>query len=258
MHSVERERLTEGHLELFRLYTRACVHALNNSLSAASGYQQLLAAQLGKQILPDRQSLLDGVREIEASLTEAESILRALSTWAKPPVPEPKPFLLTTALMDSVHEFRVDHPDLANRLTVETPDSLPVVLADANMVREVLDTLLDNAARATEKAGGMITVSLSREGESEKANGPRLQTVRIADTGCGMEPARLRCLQLPLLASFQEGADAGRGWKGRGLGLPMAFCLLRQCGGKLSVQSSPDRGTTVTLTLPESLSPETP
>lgn len=251
MGTNESQLLDDEHLRLIRLYTRACVHALNNCLSVASGYQQLLTLKLHGEEPPNPETVAGYVREMETSLAEAERILRNLSTWAKPAAPDLRGFRLDRVLKSILDRFGRSQPEVGSRLTRDIPDSLPPVNADEAMLAKALEAILDNAVRATAENKGTISVSLLRNPNAGSPVGAFEQSVRIRDQGCGIDPNRLPHLQLPVLAAFQDIRKPLEGWKGPGFGLPMAFSYARLMGGRLSVDSRPDVGTTVTLTLRE-------
>jgi signal transduction histidine kinase len=120
-------------------------------------------------------------------------------------------------------------PHLAgHEVSVEVPAELQV-LGQAELLAQVLDRLLDNAARAI-PAGrcGRITLRAERT----------LGRVRllIDDDGEGMTPAVLARAFDPFFSTRQEG-------EGRGLGLAVARGLLQSLRGDLRLESTPGRGT---------------
>lgn len=251
MGSIRSDSPDQDYLPLIRLYTRAFVHALNNHLSGASGYQQLLAIKLEQGTPPDAEKLLEYAKEIENSLAEVERILRGLSTWAKPAAPRLQPISLSGWLGSMLDRWCDGHPGAASRIEREIPDSLPSVRADEEMLRDLLEAVIDNAVQATNQDESAIGVSLARKQVDGEGPSRFAQSIRVKDQGCGIEPTRIPYLQLPILAAFRNpGVEAGE-WHGRGFGLPTAYSLARQMGGRLMVESRPGEGTAVTLTLSE-------
>jgi signal transduction histidine kinase len=123
-------------------------------------------------------------------------------------------------------------------LTNELRGNLPRVFADARRVRQVLLNLISNAVKFT-PPGGNVTVS-GELGDSGLA-------LSIADTGIGIAEADIpRALE----RFGQVDSTLARRYQGAGLGLPLARDLIELHGGKLTLQSKPMVGTTVTITLP--------
>ena len=115
------------------------------------------------------------------------------------------------------------------------PPDLPPILVDANQLSQVLMNLLLNAAQATGQ-GGRIEVSANR---CDVGNAVE---IHVADTGCGIPPDILPHV-------FEPFFTTKRG-KGTGLGLSISQTYVRSHNGEIRIDSAPQRGTTVTITLP--------
>lgn len=111
---------------------------------------------------------------------------------------------------------------------------IPKVICHGGKVAQAFLNLLVNAGQAIESKG-MITL---RSGQAEDS-----VWVEIIDTGCGMSEA----VQRKIFDPFFTTKDVG---KGTGLGLHMVQGIIEQHGGKISVSSQVDIGTTFKLTLP--------
>ncbi|MBL8120925.1 MAG: ATP-binding protein, partial [Anaerolineae bacterium] len=83
-------------------------------------------------------------------------------------------------------------------------------------------------------------VRLSGEAEG------KLLHIRVEDNGIGMSPEELGQLGTPY---FRADNDLVLSYKGSGLGIPIAFGLIRLLGGSIGAASQPGQGTTFTLTL---------
>jgi signal transduction histidine kinase len=114
------------------------------------------------------------------------------------------------------------------------PAGLPAVNVDPTLIGRVLQNLIGNAIKFT-PAGGRVTLNARRAGS-------RLE-MSVSDTGPGIAPELLG----KLFQKFVTGHE-----KERGSGLGLAFCRLavEAHGGRLSVESAPERGTTFRFTLP--------
>jgi two-component system NtrC family sensor kinase len=115
------------------------------------------------------------------------------------------------------------------------PTDLPNIRVDANQLSQVLMNLLLNAAQATPE-GGRITVFAERTRSADSVE------IRIVDTGCGIPPDVLPHV-------FEPFFTTKRG-KGTGLGLSISQTYVRSHEGEIQVESAPNCGTTVTITLP--------
>jgi two-component system sensor histidine kinase BaeS len=120
----------------------------------------------------------------------------------------------------------------------ENQASPAVVLADADRMSQVFDNLLDNAIRYA-PPGSSVIVSLA-------INAGRI-ICRVSDSGPGIAPQHL-----PLIFERFYRADSGRsrGQGGSGLGLSIVRSLVQLHGGDVTAASQPDRGTTITISLP--------
>ena len=128
--------------------------------------------------------------------------------------------------------------------TVETsvdPD-MPAALADERGLRECLHNLIGNAL----KYGGEARWIGVRAGVVTEAKGPEIQ-VTIADRGMGIKAADLDQIFQPFYRGLEAQAKA---LHGTGLGLSMTKEIIEAMGGKITVESEPERGSAFTLHLP--------
>ena len=135
-------------------------------------------------------------------------------------------------------------------LTVEIDSSLGEVHTDEARVRQMVINLLSNAIKFTDS--GTVTVSAVGSGLSaEKAH----LVIAVSDTGKGI-PAE----ELPTI--FDEyrqvaGSDSDV-QKGTGLGLSITKQFAELLGGSIGVESEVGKGTTFTVKIPATYSPEAP
>ncbi|QWT20471.1 response regulator [Bacillus sp. NP157] len=121
-------------------------------------------------------------------------------------------------------------------LSMVVEASVPrAVRADPVRLRQVLQNLVNNAVKFTERGG----VSVHVGGEA----GRLLLSVR--DTGPGMDDA----LMGRLFSRFEQGGTRQRG-EGSGLGLAICHELCALMGGSIAVESQPGMGSTFMVTLP--------
>jgi signal transduction histidine kinase len=124
------------------------------------------------------------------------------------------------------------------QLGLDVPPTLPRVVGDPELVRQVLVNLIENAAKYS-PGGGRIDVILSAE------NG--VVGFAVRDEGLGIPHNE----QARIFEKFYR-LDAGmrRGVGGSGLGLFISRELVELMGGCLSVRSQPGVGSTFMFELP--------
>ena len=115
---------------------------------------------------------------------------------------------------------------------------------DPRAFKQIALNLVSNAIKFTER-GGTVTVSAGVEGS-------RL-VLRVADTGVGIAAEDLKRVGDPF---FQAGKTYQRRHEGTGLGLSIVKSLVGLHGGEMTVQSKIDEGTTVTVALPLTFTPQ--
>ncbi len=114
------------------------------------------------------------------------------------------------------------------------------VYADKNRIQQVIFNLLDNASKFTEK--GEITLSII-DGDDADENNSNNITIRIQDTGKGIDPEILP----RLFKKFATKSD-----KGTGLGLYISKNIIEAHGGKIwTEKTSNGKGTVFVFTLPK-------
>jgi len=99
--------------------------------------------------------------------------------------------------------------------------------------REALTSLIFNACDAMPE-DGLLTFTSRKETHSV--------ILEVSDNGCGMSPETLSCCRDTFFSTKGEGST--------GLGLSLAETIVRGFGGELSLRSTPQRGTTITVRLP--------
>ena len=125
-------------------------------------------------------------------------------------------------------------------LTVDLPEDLPRVTADARRIAQVLGNLFANAARHSPETAP-VRVAARRDGEEVE--------VSVTDAGEGIPPQRLAHL-FRRHTGIGPGSEGGDG-RDSGLGLVICRGLVEAHGGRIRAESAgPGRGARVVFTLP--------
>ena len=150
-----------------------------------------------------------------------------------------EPIDLAALVRDAAETMRPLAEDRGVRLRVECAGT-PKINGDAARLRQVVYNLLDNAIKYTPAGGAVDVRVVEQEGEA---------VVTVADTGSGIPAEHL---QRVFDRFYRVDKARSREQGGTGLGLSIARSIVVAHGGTIALDSTPGRGTTVTVTLPKS------
>jgi len=123
--------------------------------------------------------------------------------------------------------------------TIISPDMPETVRGDEKRVEQVMVNLLSNAFKFTKT--GSVILGISPNLKDKTWN------IDVTDTGVGIPPHAINVI----FEEFRQlDGSYTRAYKGSGLGLAITRNLVRLMGGKISVKSAVDVGSTFTVTLP--------
>jgi two-component system cell cycle sensor histidine kinase PleC len=129
--------------------------------------------------------------------------------------------------------------DKRQDLEVRIGSPMPDLTVDGRRIKQILINLLSNAHKFTPEDGRILVVA--------RPNIDGGATIAVVDSGIGMTHEQIEVALTPF---GQVQGHLSRTQEGTGLGLPIARGLARQHGGDLYVESEPDVGTSIVLTLP--------
>ncbi|WP_300513519.1 PAS domain-containing sensor histidine kinase [Aliiroseovarius sp.] len=218
-------------------------HDFNNLLTAISGHCDLLLLNHDESD-PEFADLA----QIHQNANRAASLVGQLLAFSRKQTLRPEKVDLTDSLGDLTH--------LLNRLVGEKVsldlshdnDLLPIRV-DRRQLDQVLMNLVVNARDAMPD-GGRIRIEtrnvvLDTPLERDRASVPAgdYVTVRVIDQGTGIPADKLTKIFEPFFTTKRAG-------QGTGLGLSMAYGIVKQTGGFIFVDSVPGQGTTFSLYFP--------
>ena len=121
-------------------------------------------------------------------------------------------------------------------LAFEVEPGVGPLSADPDQLQQVLVNLILNACDASADGGGVrITAAAAPDG---------FIRITVADRGCGIAPEHMNAVFDPFFTTKKRG-------EGTGLGLPIAASIVRNHGGQINLESTPGRGTEVTILWPD-------
>lgn len=234
----QRQIVQQERFRAFGEMAGGVVHDFNNALMSITGYSDLLLQD--ESLMDDRELLRQYLKTMNMAGRDASHVVSRLRDFYRPRE-ETDVFSAVNlnALIEEVvpltkpkwHDHALE-TGRAIRVELEL-QKVPPVLGNGAELREIFMNLVFNAVDAMPD-GGVITLRTEMIEDAVQ--------IEVADTGTGMtEEVRQRCLE-PFFST--------KGEKGTGLGLAMAFGIIRRHQGMLDIETSPGRGTTFRLTLP--------
>ena len=210
-------------------------HELRTPLNAVLGFTQLLQLETRHELDQRQRDRLDHIRtagEHLLALIDDALDLSSLQTGAL------QLDLRAVSLANLVAQTLLRITDLARHHAVTvTSGALDLTLrADDARLRQVLQTLLDNAVRHN-VPGGRVTIEARADGAQA--------LLTVSDTGRGMTEAQLAQLFEPF-SDRDPRTDTG----GSGIRLAIARALIEGMAGTIVARSQPGHGTTFEIRLP--------
>jgi two-component system sensor kinase FixL len=201
-------------------------------LSNAQAAWRLLALDT-----PDLQEVRTSLADIIAAAHRTDEVLRRLQAFVTTGAQE----LTRLNINDVVREtIGLVHSDAATQhmmITLDLADEIPLIYGDRVQLRQVLLNLVRNAFEAMHQAEGEDRVLVVRTSSTT----PEVITVEVQDRGIGVDEATMTRLFYPFFTT-----KAG----GMGLGLALSRSLIAAHGGWIWATRNPDRGLTLSFTLP--------
>lgn len=215
-------------------------HEIRTPMNGVMGTAELLE----REPLADRQKRL--VRTIRNSAATLLRIIDDVLDFSKIEAGrmelETAPFQLRALVESTSETLSVQADRKGLRIVTEVDDGTPDhVAGDATRFRQILFNLIGNAIKFTEI--GEIRVSVG----GQPSSGGRVRlSLSVADSGIGMTEAQMARLFQPF---SQADSSTTRRYGGTGLGLSIVRRLAELMGGGVAVTSTPNVGSTFTVTL---------
>ncbi len=216
-------------------------HELRTPVTGIKGHAQLLRrVAMGGRLYADRAAAYAATIEQAANrLAELTADLLDVSRLRLGQLPLRVEEMDLATLVRSVGASYRERLGEQHRLVIDIGEDLCPVVADAQRLEQVLDNLIDNAAKYS-PAGGTIRLDVQPEGEGV--------LVEVQDEGIGLPPGTTETIFEPF-ARAPNAVD--RRLPGLGLGLHICRGIVERHGGRIRVESEgEDRGTSVSLWLP--------
>jgi signal transduction histidine kinase len=215
-------------------------HELRTPLNAILGFSEMITKEMAGPV--ENERYLDYAQIIHSSGVHVLSLVNDLLDLSKLDAGklelQVEPVEILKIIIDCVRCVGAQASRDRIGISVHIFDGVDWLCGDSKRLRQMLLNLLSNALKFT-PVGGEVTIGVFRRGEDI--------AISVSDTGIG-----IRAEDIPkVLEPFgQVESELGQKHPGTGLGLPLTKELAELHGGSLTMESSVDIGTTVTIILP--------
>ncbi len=241
---LEAQLLQAQKMEAVGQLSGGIAHDFNNILGSILGNAQLAKMDLGPE-----HPAAECLNQIVTGSQRATKLVRQILTFARQNPQEMERVYLAPVIEESVRLLKATIPaTITIRLTL--PEKLPSVIADETQIQQVILNLGTNAWHAMEDRIGRLDLAVETVdvGPDLVSHNPDLQPgrhvrLRVSDNGHGMPAEIVRRIFDPFFTTKEPG-------KGTGLGLSVVHGIIKSHGGLISVESTPDVGTTFDIYLP--------
>ena len=221
-------------------------HDFNNVLGAMLGFAELTELELLES--SQGHAFLENLLKAGG---RARHLVKQMLSFSRQEQGTRQPLSLTPIIKETLKFLRAAIPttiDIRTRFAAEKD----TVMADPVQIYQVLLNLASNAAQAMEKGGvlevtlqGMILPPEAIAGTplfQDMQPGPYVE-LRVRDTGAGMEPQVMERIFEPFFTTKDQE-------KSTGMGLSVAYGIIKEHGGVIRAASRPGEGATFQVFLP--------
>ena len=215
-------------------------HELRTPLNAIIGYSEILQEDAADK---DDKAAIDDLQKIEGAGRHLLGLINNILDLSKIEAGKMDVFIEPVDIQALLKEVMSIVKPLAdkseNAVEVVCPADIGCFRSDQTKVKQCLLNLMSNANKFTSK--GTLTLTVERVGGSQVC-------FRVSDTGIGMTEEQLGRL---FQAFSQADASTTKRFGGTGLGLAITKHFCTMLGGDVTVESTPGKGSTFIITLPD-------
>ncbi|MBI4985324.1 MAG: HAMP domain-containing protein [Rhodocyclales bacterium] len=213
---------------------RRLAHEIKNPLTPIQLSAERLQLKLAEKLEPAERKMLERSTKTIVSQVEAmKNMVNDFRDYAKTPPPE----FAAVDLNELVREVLDLYEAAGLHIVADLSADLPLLLADANQLRQILHNLVKNAkeaaAEADPAAAPQIAVATRRD--------EKRAVLTVSDNGAGFPPHILSCAFEPYVTTKS---------KGTGLGLAIVKKIVDEHRGDVRLANRAQGGAEITIRLP--------
>ena len=230
---AQRETAVDGD-DWLRFFS-VLAHDMKSQIFAVDGFSDLLLSDYADKLDEDGRDFLTRIRssaqQMKRVLDEMSHVIKLL---ARENAHKPTPLREVVEEVILKYNFQIEE----GGVQVDIPDDMPTINVDPEKTREAIGALVSNALFFNDRAAGERRIAIST---TTDAGGTKLC---VRDNGIGIDPRYIS--QIFDLGGASK-LDRARGG-GPGYGLYLARRLAESQGGGVTVESTPDEGSTFCIT----------
>jgi PAS domain S-box-containing protein len=221
----------------------AIIHDINNPIAVIneiSGWAKSVVSDAEGLNQEDREELETAIERIGEQTERCKDITGRILGFVRESKPVKTSFDIHELLKETEGFVNPDLKHTRNEMVLDLGEEPLIIESDPKMLQQVFVNLMTNAIYAVNKKGnenGRVEVKTLKNGGLVK--------IIIADNGTGMSQKD----QKKVFDLFYTSKPPG---EGTGLGLPICQNIMKRLGGSISLESKIRKGTTFTVSLPES------
>lgn len=237
------QRATQKALSVARArkdFLASTSHELRTPLNAILGFSEMITKEMFGPLQNDRY--LDYAKIIHSSGVHVLSLINDLLDLSKLDAGKMELRVerveILKIIIDCVRCVETQAASAHVGISIRVCDGIDLLMGDDKRIHQMLLNLLSNALKFT-PVGGEVSIDVFRRGADI--------AISVSDTGIGIKTEDIPRVLEPF---GQVQSALGQNHQGTGLGLPLTKELAELHGGSLTMESSVNVGTTVTITLP--------
>ena len=208
-------------------------HEVKNPLNAMRIHLELLRARLAQTGTPAPPEIAENIDVIAHEIQRLDRVVQGFLRFVRPQDLRLAPVDVNAVLSDVARVARPEAARAGVEIVLEPGRGLPRVTADSGLIAQASANLVSNAIQAMPGGGTLVVAS--------RRAAPDGVEIRVADQGVGIAPENLEKI-FRLYYTTKAG--------GSGIGLAMVYRIVQMHDGRVDVESTVGKGTTVTLRSP--------